>query len=436
MSGEPPPVVVVGAGAAGLMAALFAARAGAPVVLVEGTKDGGRKILISGGGRCNILPSVATPRRYVTDSSPNTLRNLLMRWPLREQRAFFERELAMPLEVEPETGKLFPSSHKARDVRDGLVRRVHEAGARTWFGTRVVDVISVDTGPGGNAPSDGAGGHVEGDGGSRRVRWRVALSGAPPIDAASVVIATGGLSVPATGSDGFGLDLARRLGLTLHDTYPALTPLTADPHPHADLAGVSLEVTLRAPDAEPSFETEGGFLFTHRGWSGPTVLDASHLAIRGRPDGSRQELLVAWDAAGAEAWDDRLGPGSGTVRTALSTHLPRRLGDTLLAETGVPEDTPLAQLRREQRLALVEALTAYPLPWTGDEGYKKAEVTGGGVSLAEVVPLTMETRKHPGLFLCGEVLDAFGPIGGHNFMWAWSTGRTAGEVAAERALTG
>jgi flavin-dependent dehydrogenase len=170
MSVEPPPVVVVGAGAAGLMAALFAARAGAPVVLVEGTKDGGRKILISGGGRCNILPSVATPRRYVTDSSPNTLRNLLMRWPLREQRAFFERELAMPLEVEPETGKLFPSSHKARDVRDGLVRRVHEAGARTWFGTRVVDVISVheDDGPAGVTPRrTGPTADAQGAGGSQ-----------------------------------------------------------------------------------------------------------------------------------------------------------------------------------------------------------------------------------------------------------------------------
>lgn len=433
MSAEAAPVVVVGAGAAGLMAALFAARAGAPVVLVEGTKDGGRKILISGGGRCNILPSSPTPRRYVTDSSPNTLRNLLMRWPLREQRAFFERELAMPLELEPETGKLFPSSYKARDVRDGLVRRVREAGAKTWFGTRVVDVTPID-------PSVGPGAGWEGEAGgpdkSRRARWRVALSGAPPIEAGAVVIATGGLSVPATGSDGFGLDLARQLGLTVHTTYPALTPLTADPHPHAELSGVSLEVTIRAPDAEPSFETEGGFLFTHRGWSGPTVLDASHLAIRGRVDGSRQELLVAWNAAGAGAWDERLGPGSGTVRTALSDHLPRRLGDMLLAETGVPEGTPLAQLRREQRLALVEAITAYRLPWTGDEGYKKAEVTGGGVSLAEVVPLTMETKKHSGLFLCGEVLDAFGPIGGHNFMWAWSTGRTAGESAAERALAG
>ena len=116
------PVVVVGAGAAGLLAALTAARAGANVVLLERTRDGGRKILISGGGRCNILPSVAQPERYVTDSSPNTLKKILRSWPLREQRSFFEHELRMPLEREEETGKLFPSSHRARDVRDGTRR--------------------------------------------------------------------------------------------------------------------------------------------------------------------------------------------------------------------------------------------------------------------------------------------------------------------------
>ena len=412
MQPERPPVVVIGAGAAGLMAALFAARAGAPVVLVERTADGGRKILISGGGRCNILPSVVTPRSYVTDSSPNTLRKLLLAWPLREQRPFFERELGMPLDLEPDTGKLFPSSHKARDVRDGLVARVREAGARIWFGTRVTDVVPVSL-P--EAPS---------------VRWRVALEGAPPLLASAVVIATGGLSVPATGSDGFGLGLADRLGIEVHPTYPALTPLTADPHPHAALAGISLEVTIRAPGARPAFETTGGFLFTHRGWSGPTVLDASHLAIRGRPDGSRQELEVQWSGIDAGAWEDRLGQGSGTVRTALAADLPRRLADALLDEADVPADTPLAQLRREERLALVAALSAYPLPWTGDEGYKKAEVTGGGVALSEVAPGTLECRAHPGLHLCGEVLDAFGPIGGHNFLWAWSTGRTAGTAAA------
>jgi predicted Rossmann fold flavoprotein len=411
------PVVVVGAGAAGLVAALIAARAGAPVVLLERTPDGGRKILISGGGRCNILPSAPAPGRYVTDSSPHTLKKLLLAWSHPEQRVFFERELGMPLELEPETGKLFPATHRARDVRDGLVARAREAGARLWFGTRVLDVAPAA------APGDPG------------VRWRVALDGAPPLDASAVVVATGGLSVPATGSDGFGFALARRLGIEVHPTYPALTPLTASPSPHADLAGVSLDVTLRAPGAKPAFETNGGFLFTHRGWSGPTVLDASHLAIRGRPDGGRQELLVQWEEP-AEVWEHRLAPGAGTVRTGLAAHLPRRLADMLLAESGVEPDTPLSQLRRPDRLALLSLLTTYPLPWTGDEGYKKAEVTGGGVALSEVVPATLECRAHPGLYLCGEVLDAFGPIGGHNFLWAWSTGRSAGRAAAGSATAG
>src|SRR5690606_12284360 len=195
--------------------------------------------------RCNILPGVARPERYVADSSPNALRKMLLAWPLDEQRAFFEEALAMRLVLEPDTGKLFPSSHRARDVRDGLVARVREAGARLWFGTRVTDVAPCPGGP-------GAGGG-DGDGAAAGARWRVSLDGAPPLDAAAVVLATGGLSVPATGSDGFGLGIARRLGIDVHPTYPALTPLTADPHPHAALAGISLTVSIRAPGTRPPF---------------------------------------------------------------------------------------------------------------------------------------------------------------------------------------
>lgn len=408
MSGRPT-VAVIGAGAAGLMAALHAARGGADTVLVERTKDGGRKILISGGGRCNILPSVARPERYVTDSSPNSLRKILLSWPLAEQRAFLEAELAMPLELEEETGKLFPSSHKARDVRDGLVARVREAGGRIWFGARVVGLAPQEADSGG---------------------WRVDIEAAPPLVADAVIVATGGLSVPATGSDGAGLSWVEALGHRIHATYPALTPLTADPHPHADLAGVSGTVTLSAPDARPAFSTTDGYLITHRGWSGPSVLDASHLAIRGRKDGSRQELLVAWTDRSAAWWDRTLQEGPGTLRSTLSEHVPRRLAETLIAEAWASPDTVLAQLRKERRRAVVEALTEYRLPWTGDEGYKKAEVTGGGVDLAEVDPRTLESRRRPGLYLCGEILDAFGPIGGHNFLWAWATGRAAGRAAA------
>jgi predicted Rossmann fold flavoprotein len=402
------PVVVVGAGAAGLLAAITAARSGADVILVESSRDGGRKILISGGGRCNILPSVVEPSRYVTDSSPHTLRNILRSWPLSEQRAFFERELGMLLELEEETGKLFPSSHRARDVRDRLVQRAREAGVRIWFEARVVDLR--------REPGE--------------FSWRVAFEAAPPVTARAVILATGGLSVPKTGSDGAGLRIAESLGLRLNPTYPALTPLTASPSPHAELAGVSLTVTITAPGSRPGFTTTGGFLFTHDGWSGPTVLDASHLAIRGRGEGGRQELHVAWTDHDETWWEGALRSGSTTVRGALGSAIPRRLADVLLREVAVDPSTPLAQLRREARRALVGALTAYPLPWTGDAGYRKAEVTGGGVALDQVDPRTLEARSCPGLHLCGEVLDAFGPIGGHNFLWAWATGRAAGQGVA------
>jgi predicted Rossmann fold flavoprotein len=406
------PIVVVGAGAAGLLAALHAARGTRRVLLLERTKDGGRKILISGGGRCNVLPSRLSPTQYITASSANTLRRLLLAWPLAGQRAFFEQRLGLALELEPETGKLFPVTHRARDVRDRLVAAVREAGVEIRFDTRVADVV-----PAGADPPGGA-------------RWRV-LAADAAIDAHAVILATGGLSVPATGSDGIGLRIARKLGHALHDTYPALTPLTAEPPVHAHLAGVSLDVRLEAPLARGAFVTGGGFLFTHRGYSGPSVLDISHTAVLARLSGSSQHILVQWTAHDAAAWEHTLSAGgTSSVGALVRRALPQRLADQLLAEAGVDDARALSQLRRAERGRLVAALARYELPWTGDEGYRKAEVTGGGVALGEVDPRTLESRRAAGLYLCGEMLDAFGPIGGYNFAWAWSTGRAAGLGAA------
>jgi len=387
------------------LAAQYAARAGAATVLLEATKDGGRKILISGGGRCNILPAVARPERYVTDSSANTLKKILRSWPLAEQQAYFERELGAALVLEEETQKLFPASNRAKDVRDRLVQRTREAGARIWFEARVSGLVSpVD--PGGV--------------------WTVRIQGADDLEASAVVLATGGLSVPATGSDGAGLRWAAALGHLVHPTYPALTPLTVLPPRHAQLAGISLPVTVRAGPGCPRFAATGGFLFTHRGYSGPSVLDASHLHTRfGQP------LEVQWIPEQERGWWTRvLQGGAGTVVQQLTALLPNRLATQLMAEAAVPTDRPRSGLTKPERQRLVGLLEAYPLPVTADEGYKKAEVTGGGVSLAEVDPRTLESRRHPGLFLCGELLDAFGPIGGHNFLWAWATGKAAGQAAA------
>lgn len=405
------PVVVIGAGAAGFMAAIFAAEGGARrVLLLERTHDGGRKILMSGGGRCNVLPSVLEPGRFVTASSPNTLKKLLLSWPLREQRRFFEERLGIVLALEEETGKLFPVSNKSRDVRDGLRELARRAGVEGRF----------DSSATGLTPEGSV--------------WRVRLADGTEILASSVILATGGLSVPATGSDGTGLELARRLGHTIHDTYPALTPLTAEPNPYAALAGISLPVTIEAPVGKRKIVTHGGFLFTHKGTSGPAVLDVSHLAVLSRrAGGPPQKFYVRWTELVPEAWDRILREEEGTVSGMLRARLPARLAEALLADAGVRGGTTRSQLKREERARLVAALTKHPLHWTGDEGYKRAEVTGGGVALEEIDPRTMESRLCPGLFLCGEILDAFGPIGGYNFAWAWATGRAAGLGAASRS---
>ena len=404
---HPTDVAVIGGGAAGLMAAIFASRSGARVVVLEATRRGGKKIVVSGGGRCNVLPSVADERLFVTDSSPRLLARILGSWPLAEQRAFFEGDLGVPLALEAETGKLFPASNRATDVRDALVDAARQSGADFWFEAAVAAV----------EPRGGG--------------WRIALRDGRQVDARAVVVATGGLSVPATGSDGFGLRLAETLGHAVAPTYPALAPLTASPAPHADLAGVSVpDAHVRVPLAKGAFATSGGFLFTHRGYSGPAVLNVSHLTALGRARGEAPAVLVRW-ADDAEAWEAALTePGRGLVASTLRQSLPARLADRLMADADVPPDRARADLRRDERKRLLDALTAYPLPWTGDEGYKKAEVTGGGVRLGEVAVGSLESRRHPGLFFAGEVLDAFGPIGGYNFLWAWATVRLTGLGAA------
>ena len=435
-------VSVIGGGAAGLVAAAFAAAGGADVTLIERTADGGRKILISGGGRCNVLPSELASDRFVTDSPAHLLRGLLRSWPLHEQRAFFERDLGIPLALEKESGKLFPHSNRAKDIRDGLVAFARARGVRMQFNSSVTAI----------QPSAGG--------------FTLQTSNGD-LQAARVILATGGLSVPATGSDGTGLQVAAGLGHRMIPTYPALTPLLgSSASGHALLSGVSLEVRLRAKPNGRMVETSGGFLFTHRGYSGPSVLDISHVVTRESRSASSESFAVApgvpadrsaalvdlsassassaalvgfsapsvairaqRSALEAAASESVIEAPSALISTLLGRHVPARLGERLMIEAGIPPDRRTSGLRRTERLSLIGHLTSYVLPVGGDEGYKKAEVTGGGVALDEVEPRTLESRRCPGLHFCGEILDAFGPIGGHNFAWAWATGRAAGLAA-------
>ncbi len=258
--------------------------------------------------------------------------------------------------------------------------------------------------------------------------WRVDIHDADSLHADALVVATGGLSVPATGSDGAGLRIVEGLGHTVRPPYAALTPITADPAPFGLLSGVSLPVTVTARAEGLSSTATGGFLFTHHGYSGPAILDVSHVAVRsGADEMSPARIVLRWTTLGDAEWSEALRPqGSRTVLTAVGAELPIRLAEALIGAVGVDPRLPLAHLGRAERLRLIETLVRGVLPWTGHEGYKKAEVTGGGVSLTEVDPRTMESRRHKRLFLCGEMLDAFGPIGGFNFFWAWATGRAAG----------
>ena len=436
-------LAILGGGAAGLLAAIRAAEAGASgVVVLEAAAQPGRKILVSGGGRCNVLPMEEARERFVSAAPPRVVGRFLARVPLEEQRAFFEELLGGPLREEPEGRKLFPPSNRAKDVRDALVARALAAGATIRTGAIVREV-----------------GRTDGD-------FAIRLADAPDLLATRVILATGGLSVLGGGADGGGLAWAEALGHTLVPTYPALVPMTGDAPAHHALAGVSVNarVTAKCAASGESATSEGGFLFTHKGWSGPAALDVSHVVARaagqsevrvcfgfGEDRGEEKISSIgpvraaapkrATDASAVAAvWDARLvaGARSGISLFNLlrksssfssSGSLPDRLIQLVLAESGVA-DQPLARLTRDARRRVAGTLAAFPLPATGTEGYRTAEVTGGGVALDEVDPGSGKSRVVPGLWLAGEVLDAFGPIGGFNFQWAWGTGWTAGVSAA------
>jgi hypothetical protein len=402
------PVVVIGAGAAGLTAAIFAARHGARVLLLETRPKPGAKIRVSGGGRCNVLPSEATPDDFHTLGSRNAVRNILASWPLSSVRAFFEDDLGIPLKTES-TGKVFPVSNRSKDVVQALLDACDAAGVELATDFRVVGVRPPD---------------------ERRDGFRIRGASGETIRATRLILATGGLSLPLTGSDGFGLRLGEKLGHQVAPTHPALVPLLAS-RAWTDLSGVSVPVRLTAHQGDRVLHAyEGDFLFTHRGFSGPVVLDVSRHVTAPGAEGT--SIRVHW--GDVPDWDAALRTGGkGTVGTVVRDPLPRRLADALLNAAGVDAAARRSELSRSDRARLVDVLGRFPLPVAGSEGYRTAEVTAGGVLLDEVVTKSLESRIVPGLHLCGEVLDVTGRLGGYNFLWAWVSGRRAGIAAADGA---
>ncbi len=397
-------VIVCGAGAAGLTAGIFAAESGAKVTLLERTDKAGKKILMSGGTRCNVLPVTMRQTDYFTESSKNRMKNIFKSWSLEACKDWFEKDLGLKLACEIESNKWFPASNSAKEVRDKLVQKAQWVGVAILYEKKITALRK-----------DG-------------LKWIVEVNKVDQFKSDSVIIATGGLSVPTTGTDGLGHKVIRKAGLQHTELYAALTPLTTKDEDLKQLAGVSLNVLMDVyvGGKKQVSASRSGFLFTHRGFSGPAVLDVSHHAVIELERGGQLPVYkVNWNGMSREEWETILKQEKGLVRNAITKHLPARLAQLLCRKANI-EDDKAPELRKEKRKKLLEVLTEYQLPVDGHEGYRKAEVTGGGVPLEMINTATMEVEAQPGLFLCGEVLDVFGRIGGFNFYWAWVTGRLAG----------
>ncbi|MDT3778313.1 NAD(P)/FAD-dependent oxidoreductase [Nitrospira sp. MA-1] len=405
-------IAIIGAGAAGLAAAIFAAETNPnlSIALLDGAKTLGAKILVSGGGRCNVTNQRVTASDF--HGNRKLIERILRRFDEQATVRWFD-SLGVPLQTEA-TGKLFPKSNKARTVLDGLLRRCEALNVSLLTHHLVRDLTR-------------AGGEflIQHSHGTLRTK--------------RAILATGGRSLPKTGSDGSGWGLAQQLGHTVTATYPALVPLLLEPSFfHAKLSGISHDVTLTTTVAGKTIDRRtGSLLWTHFGISGPVVLDTSRVWVRAAAQGEDVRLHLDCfpqpSNQDVEKWLIQAASLAGRklVPTLLAERLPTRVA-TMLADIQQPalSDTPVNLLSKEARRNLVQTLTNLGLPIIGSRGWNFAEVTAGGVPLEEISPHSMGSRHMPGLYVIGEMLDCDGRIGGFNFQWAWATGYVTGCHAA------
>ena len=405
-------VVVVGAGAAGLLAAIRAAECGRRVLLLEKNRKPGVKILMSGGTRCNLTHATDEAGIVAAYGPPGRfLHSALAALSVQETIDLFEAE-GVAVKVE-ETGKIFPVSNKALDVLEALLRRLRRSGATLALEQPVRELQPDPPGFALTTPSG-------------------------VVRAGRVVLTTGGQSYPGSGTTGDGYAFARRLGHTIVPPRPALVPVAIDAPWATELRGVTLpDVGVRIMEGTTVLQSgRGSLLFAHFGLSGPVVLDLSRV-VSGHPEPKSLaleiDLLPGWKEHDLDEWlrVETAASGKKQLAAVLSAHLPRRLCDAVLPQAGLPVERRAAALSRADRGRLASCLKRLRLPITGTLGFGKAEVTAGGVALTEVDSRTMRSKLVPDLFIAGELLDLDGPIGGYNFQAAWSTGWLAGGAAAD-----
>ena len=396
--------LIIGAGAAGMQAAAFAAARGGSALVIDHAKSPGEKIRISGGGRCNFTNMGAEPKNFLSQN-PHFAKSALKRY---TQWDFLDLVVQHGIAYHEKTlGQLF-CDNSAKDIIDMLLDEMAKVGAKLWLRTKVVSLSKSDTG----------------------FSVRVEREGQEQVlSATHVVVACGGKSIPKMGASGFGYQLAEQFGLALTETRPALVPLTFTDTLLDEckaLAGVAADTVVH--HGKTAFEE--AILFTHRGLSGPAILQISSYWRERSP--IRVDLAPGWNAQAAlKQW--RVETGKRNLSTLLAEILPNRLVQSILgpqlaqARVGDQSDKTLHRL--------AERINQWEVIPTGSEGYRTAEVTLGGVDTVGLESKTMEARTVPGLYFIGEVVDVTGWLGGYNFQWAWSSGWACGTAIAEKTAS-
>lgn len=407
-------IIVVGAGAAGLWAAERAARAGRKVLLLEKTPRAGTKILASGGTRCNLTTTLDAKgaARLFGDAELFLLPALKGMSPQRVRRRF--HDLGVETVEEPHLEKVFPASQRAVDVRDALLEAALKAGVEIRYNQPVLGI----------APG-----------------WTVTTPGGE-FTAPKLLLCSGGQSYPRTGTTGDAYSWLRDLGLAVTPPVPALVPLASGAEWVRELSGISVQQTearLLGPSGKLVQRRARPVLFTHHGLSGPGAMDLSARVARDRHDGRSGhvvtlDLLPSWPEENlrAELLSAAGRPGGPRLGKVLTGEpIPARLLAAVLRQAGIADENPaLHSLEAKLRNKLADALKALRVPISGTLGWDQAEVTAGGLSLDEVERETYEVKRHPGLYVFGELLDLTGPIGGLNFQAAFSTAERAAVHAA------
>ena len=389
-------VAVIGAGAAGMMCAAVAGQRGKKVVLIDHASKLAEKIRISGGGRCNFTNLHAGPQNFVSNN-PHFCRSALSRYTSQDFLALVKRyRIAYH---EKHKGQLF-CDHSAEQII-AMLKAECETGRVAWRMPCKIESIG----------KDGETFRLDTDAG--------------PIHAASVVIATGGLSIPKIGATDFAFRIAKQFGLKLIDPRPGLVPLTFDPtawEPFVPLSGMALEVDIETGEKKLRTHFREDLLFTHRGLSGPAVLQISSFWDPGKP----VTLNLVPETDIAETLIEGKTSLKKNIGNLLPQWLPSRLAEGMLLANGIKPDARLADMPDKVLRRLGESINRWVIVPNGSEGYRKAEVTRGGVDTRELSQQTMMANKVPGLHFIGEAVDVTGWLGGYNFQWAWASGTVAG----------